>query len=296
MNFLQQAQIETLSDFLYEELGARRSSFLDRPGAEYDRLRSFLQDLGLSPPALSSFESGPGSRSTNVTRTQEWLRSYLQDLNYRKTAGRFFSAGLESIILKLLADEHLRDRMAPLFEKLLDSFGLAVSWNRNEAKYEIVPLGVSNERDRAEQQKLENLLYDVVNLDTSVKEAAQDLFKDGHYAAAVFEACKVLENRVKERLVEIDPSCANQYGKNLMVRALDTSKPGLRINTLTDVSESEEHEGLRFLLMGTFLAIRNPLGHKRMQHDPYEALQYLGLVSLLVRTVNAATLVRVGHS
>ncbi len=53
-------------------------------------------------------------------------------------------------------------------------------------------------------------------------------------------------------------------------------------------TDRDEHNGLRFLLVGSLLAIRNPLAHEDIRLDPYEALEKLALISLLVKKIAAA--------
>jgi uncharacterized protein (TIGR02391 family) len=54
-------------------------------------------------------------------------------------------------------------------------------------------------------------------------------------------------------------------------------------------SGRDEQEGLRFIFMGVMQGVRNPKGHELVkQDDPERAIEYLGMVSVLVRRLDDA--------
>ena len=121
------------------------------------------------------------------------------------------------------------------------------------------------------------------SLHPDVRRVSERLFRDGHPGAAIFEAFKAVNNRVK-RL-----SGLKDDGKSLMGKAFDEQRPLLRINAGSNQSDRDEQEGFKFIFMGTMLGIRNPKAHEELvatQED--RALEYLALASLLMRRLDDA--------
>ncbi len=110
-----------------------------------------------------------------------------------------------------------------------------------------------------------------------------ELFDDGHYAEATYEACKYLDAEVR-RLSGVDKT-----GFPLMMDALNGDGPKLRLNALGTMSEKDEQAGFRFLFAGSVLAIRNPRGHEHAISDDLETcLSHLSLVTMLLRRLERA--------
>jgi uncharacterized protein (TIGR02391 family) len=128
--------------------------------------------------------------------------------------------------------------------------------------------------------------FDLRNLHPCLPSKVRELFDDGHYSEATFEAMKFLDLEV-QRL-----SGVSDFGKSLMLKAFGGATPALKINGLASVSDESEQEGYRFLFAGTMAAIRNPKGHKvGIRDDPDKCLDQLGLVTLLLRRLEEAGLV-----
>jgi uncharacterized protein (TIGR02391 family) len=125
----------------------------------------------------------------------------------------------------------------------------------------------------------------IENLHPGVIAAASDLFVDGHYSQAVFEACKALEVRVRAQ------SGLDLSGRELMNKALASGdRPPINVAAEDGQSGRDEQEGIRFLLMGLMQGIRNPKGHGLVrQVDPQRALEHLALVSILFRRLDDAS-------
>lgn len=83
--------------------------------------------------------------------------------------------------------------------------------------------------------------------------AVEKLFRDGHYANAVEDACKVLDGLVKIRSARFDLS-----GTDLMQTVFSPKTPVLRFNELTTDTDKSEQQGMMFLYAGAMLALRNP--------------------------------------
>jgi uncharacterized protein (TIGR02391 family) len=113
--------------------------------------------------------------------------------------------------------------------------------------------------------------------------AASDLFVDGHYSQAVFEALKALEQRVR-RQSNLDGS-----GRELMAKAFGGDPPPIDLAVEAGQSGRDEQEGLKLVFMGVIQGVRNPKGHEFVrQDDPQRALEYLGTVSVLLRRLDDA--------
>lgn len=124
----------------------------------------------------------------------------------------------------------------------------------------------------------------IEHLHPEVIRAASDLFADGHYSSAVYEAFKSIEVRVRQ-LASIDKS-----GAPLMGDAFGGKEPKLSVATSTGRSGLDEQEGFLSLFRGSMLAVRNPKAHEPVKdEDPRHALEYLGLASLLHRRLDNAS-------
>lgn len=123
-------------------------------------------------------------------------------------------------------------------------------------------------------------IFDAMHLHPKVVEASKSLFETGHYAQAIFEAFKAVENFVK------DKSGLSLYGKNLMTRAFDEENPLIQVPEAGHF-DKDVQEGFKFLFMGATLGIRNPKAHKEIiQKDPYITLEYLGFASFLLKRID----------
>lgn len=115
----------------------------------------------------------------------------------------------------------------------------------------------------------------------SVVYVSRDLFKDGHFSQSIFEACKLLDKRVSEI------SGINKDGKDLMSNAFNKANPKIKMNELQTQSDLDEQEGFMHIYMGVMQGIRNPKGHEIIKlNEPYKALEYLSLISLLFRRLD----------
>jgi len=109
-----------------------------------------------------------------------------------------------------------------------------------------------------------------------IERAVAKLFRDGHYANAVEDACKVLDGLVKIRSGRNDIS-----GTELMQNVFSPKNPVLKFSDLQTQTEQSEQQGMMFLYAGAMLALRNPRAHEIIQDDPEKALEYIAFLSLL---------------
>lgn len=125
--------------------------------------------------------------------------------------------------------------------------------------------------------------FDSLQLHKRIADAAGDLFRDGHYSNAVFDASKTLVNFVKEKSGRHDLD-----GAPLMQQVFSPNNPIVAFSDLKDQSEKDEQQGLMHLFTGAVLALRNPRGHDFPQDSAETALEYLGLLSLLSNRLERA--------
>lgn len=116
-----------------------------------------------------------------------------------------------------------------------------------------------------------------------IERASGDLFRNGHYANAVEDACKALNGLVKMRSGEEDLS-----GTSLMQTVFSPKNPILKFSELNTQSERDEQQGMMFLYSGAILAFRNPRAHEIIKDDPEMALEYIAFLSLLAKSLDKA--------
>lgn len=123
-----------------------------------------------------------------------------------------------------------------------------------------------------------------LDLYAEIARACSKLFHDGHYADAVEDACKVLDLLVKMRSGRVDLS-----GTDLMLKVFSPKAPILRFNELQTDTHKSEQQGMMYLYAGAMLALRNPRAHELVEDHPERALEYLGLLSLLAKSLDRAS-------
>lgn len=122
-----------------------------------------------------------------------------------------------------------------------------------------------------------------LNLHPRIVAAAAKLFLDGHYRNAVLDASLALIQYVKEK-----SQCHTRDGADLVRYVISRNDPILAFNALADESDRNEQEGFMHLFEGVVLALRNPRAHRFYDDSPVEALEYLGLLSLLAKRLDVA--------
>ena len=123
--------------------------------------------------------------------------------------------------------------------------------------------------------------FDSMKLHPEVIETSRKLFKDEHYRDAIYRAFVEVNNFVKRK------AKSQLDGRKLMSEVFRLEKPIIKLNPLATQSDRDEQEGFMFLYMGAMEGIRNPKAHENIiQNDPYKALKYLGLASLLIETID----------
>ncbi|MXV87973.1 MAG: TIGR02391 family protein [Acidimicrobiales bacterium] len=133
----------------------------------------------------------------------------------------------------------------------------------------------------AESATDEESTFDAVDDDDSLIAVSRALFLDGHYASAVFEAYKCLNNFVKVASGSIDLD-----GAQLMNHVFSPKRPVLVLSDLNSASRRDEQLGYMQILAGVMTGVRNPRAHEHgFKDDPKSALELLGLANHLMRVV-----------
>jgi len=125
--------------------------------------------------------------------------------------------------------------------------------------------------------------FDTRNIHPLLPLVVRELFDDGYYAQATFEAFKFVDKEVA-RIAR-----HHESGFKLMMAVFSEDSPILNLTPCITTSEKDEQKGFRFLFAGSVLAIRNPRGHEYGVHDsPDECLDHLGVASILLRRLESA--------
>jgi uncharacterized protein (TIGR02391 family) len=124
----------------------------------------------------------------------------------------------------------------------------------------------------------------IAALHDRIRLVTQRLFEAGELAAAVFEAFKAVNSRVKEI------TGSNLDGRDLMAQAFRPDKPLLLLASACGNRTSESVQtGYQFLFMGAMAAIRNPHAHEPAEDlTENEALERLAFASFLMRQLDDA--------
>ncbi len=125
--------------------------------------------------------------------------------------------------------------------------------------------------------------FERVNIHGAFPMEVKELFDNGHYSQATFEAFKFIDREIA-RLTGQEES-----GYRLMMSALNEDKPLLKLNLLGSVSEKDEQKGFKFLFAGGSVGIRNPRGHEyAIRDDPGTCIDHLSFGSMLLRKLEEA--------
>jgi uncharacterized protein (TIGR02391 family) len=137
------------------------------------------------------------------------------------------------------------------------------------------------------------LLFEYFPLHPKVRAIVQDHFRNGKFVAAVFEACKNLNELIQEKSGVKDKDDV-ELVQATMKQINEPTKIKIKFNKfLHEESGKNEQAGLALICEGIFKAFRNPKGHKPEDHpivqiQPYEALCQLIVVSYLMERVEKA--------
>lgn len=126
-------------------------------------------------------------------------------------------------------------------------------------------------------------VFDTIVTDKELRDTTRTLFRDRHYALAVEEGYKALNNLVKNR------TGLTGDGAGLMTKAFSADKPVLRLNELRTQSQRDQQIGYAQIFAGAMTGIRNPRAHEhRYLDEPHAALELLSLANHLFRQATEA--------
>lgn len=125
--------------------------------------------------------------------------------------------------------------------------------------------------------------FDDFVTNSSLRAASRELFADGHYARAVGEAFKCLNNEVKAKSSQSDLD-----GDKLMRKVFSANTPVLALNALQSTSERDEQRGYMDLFAGAMTGIRNPRAHEHLEDGADEALEMIVLANHLLRKLDGS--------
>lgn len=125
--------------------------------------------------------------------------------------------------------------------------------------------------------------FDLRNISPKLPTKVRQLFDDGHFAEATFEAFKYLDKEIQRH------SGIQETGHKLMMQVFKEGNPTIKLNSLVTESEKDEQMGYKFIFAGAMSAIRNPRGHEHSINDDIDTcLDHLGFVSMLLRRLSEA--------
>ena len=119
---------------------------------------------------------------------------------------------------------------------------------------------------------------------TEIHKHCRQLFMDGHYVDAVFEACKVYNRLVQEK------ARSARDGQALMLEVWGPDGVLKITKCQTDTDRNVQH-GVKFLSAGLMQAVRNPTSHEPALDWPIkkqDCLDLLGFISFLFRQIDSA--------
>lgn len=112
---------------------------------------------------------------------------------------------------------------------------------------------------------------------------ALTLVEDGQLPEAVFEALRLVEERVRSL------TASDDSGRTLMESVFGAKPPQLDITTTTGEAANDEREGFRLLFIGAMLGLQSPHGAGRAVAATLdETLEYLAVASMLMRRLDRA--------
>lgn len=130
-------------------------------------------------------------------------------------------------------------------------------------------------------------LYEILVKSKELRSATRKLFLDSHYARAVEEAYKCINNAVKYK------SQLSKDGQDLMNQAFSEKNPVLKLNTLKTDSHKNEQVGYMLIFGGCMTGIRNPRAHDHKKTDtPEAALEMLVWANHLMNIIERAKRVK----
>ncbi|MFS8111259.1 TIGR02391 family protein [Rhizobium jaguaris] len=151
------------------------------------------------------------------------------------------------------------------------------------SQFEKITRALKNINQATELEERSIHPFDERNVHPDISAVSLELFDDGHYSQATFEAFKYLDLQIKKL------SGVNDSGFKLMMSAFADTNPKIKLTSMTTQSEIDEQNGFKFIFAGAMAAIRNPRGHE-INIDPIDrCLDHLSMASVLLRRLENRT-------
>ena len=123
--------------------------------------------------------------------------------------------------------------------------------------------------------------YDVWSLiHPQIAEVSKKRMSDGYYADAVEAACKAVNSRVRDFV--LDQTGEEHDGAGLMKKAFSPNNPIIRIAAVENKSGHDTQQGYMEIFSGVMTGIRNPKAHDNETITREDALRKLIMISLLM--------------
>ena len=127
--------------------------------------------------------------------------------------------------------------------------------------------------------------YDIWSLiHPSIAEVSKKRIKDGYYADAVEAACKTLNARVRD--IVLDQTGEELDGAGLMRKAFSPGNPIIRSASPASKSGHDTQQGYMEIYAGVMTGIRNPKAHDNEMITKEDALRKLVMISLLMYKID----------
>ena len=146
-----------------------------------------------------------------------------------------------------------------------------------------VLLDVAEERE-GKEERLDDVWALVHPFITTI---AKDRMESGFYADAVENACKALNNRVRE-IVQAKTG-EESDGAKLMQKAFSADNPIIKLEKGTSQSAHDTQLGYMQIFSGVMTGIRNPKAHEIENITREDALRKLIMLSILMYKLDRAT-------
>lgn len=232
------------------------------------------------------------------TRLLKLLKEQIEKIDGLKTQERWGPAydiwenTTKNVVSQLFSDDYLKlyNRQKPGSFSMIDqSFNQSQYLKELEDKKQFLESAIQ-EFERLETDSVLSIGCSIglanYDLHLRIKEVVGTKYEDGHYTEAVEAGFKEVIKRVKDYVNT--KNGGNIDGAKAMGRAFDFDRqnPLIKFNNLQSEEEKDEQRGIAFLFKGV-VGIRNRKAHENITlNDPYRALEYLTLASLLMRLLD----------
>lgn len=127
--------------------------------------------------------------------------------------------------------------------------------------------------------------YDVWSLiHSQIAEVSKKRMNDGYYADAVEAACKAVNTRVRD--IVMDQTGEELDGAGLMKKAFSPGNPIIKIANVENRSGHDTQQGYMEIFAGVMTGIRNPKAHDNEIITKEDALRKLIMISLLMYKID----------